>query len=153
MLRQDTRVIDGVTYKLTQMQAMRALKLLPRLGSILGPVFSKFKEIDVKALKTQGLNADINPAIVGDAIIALTEKLTENELEAMVKDLLYSLIRDDVPCDPGPTSPFQLLMAGQTLTIFKLLRFALELNYGDFFGVAGRATNVLLHPAVLSSKE
>lgn len=130
MLKKEIKIIDGETFELTQMMATASLRLLPRLGAAMGPALSKLS-ITSKDI------GHLDLTMAGEAIAALTQKLTSDELDYIVQQLLYSLAVNGKPCEPGPGKAFDIIFAGRTLLVFKLLKFALEVNYGDFFAAAG----------------
>ena len=72
-------------------------------------------------------------AALGGGLGRLLEKLTESELETLIKDLLASAVVET----EGRTAPmmplFDGLFAGKALKVFEVLAFALEANLGDFF--------------------
>lgn len=112
----EERTIDGVRVTLTQLPAMRALKLLPRLGKILAPVLGH-------------LNTD-----VAAALPLLFDRLTGEELEDITKELLSTALADGKPL----LQVMDLVFQGRPETVLKVLKFALEANYRGFFsGLAG----------------
>ena len=70
----------------------------------------------------------------GEAAQMLFETFSENDFEALIRELLESATVEH----EGHTIPlmpvFDVVMAGKPGTILKLLKFALEVNYGSFFG-------------------
>jgi hypothetical protein len=128
-IKTETRIIDGSQYLLAQMDAKRAFKLIPRIGHVIGPVLGK-----AGTLKGGNLS-DVDVSVLGDIVGLLFERLTPEELEFITGEMLYSLRRDGR--DASATGArFGQEMAGEVVTVFKLLRWAFELNYGDFFAVA-----------------
>lgn len=123
MIKTQSVVIDGDTYELTQLPAMRAMKLFARIGGVLGPALAQA----APAASAKGvLGMDIG--LLGGAIESLAAKLTPEELEVITKDLLWSLRKNGKDC----TGSFDVEMQGKIMTVFALLRFAFEVNYGDF---------------------
>jgi hypothetical protein len=121
------RDIDGRRYAVTQLPAMRALRLLNRLGRIAGPALVGLVE-----------GASAPPGALGLAAEGVFERLSDEELEALVKELLSSARVDGKELLPQ----FDLHFQGRMGTLFRVLSFALEANYGGFFGdlvAAGRA--------------
>jgi hypothetical protein len=58
------------------------------------------------------------------------EHVSEDELVEITKKLLGSATINGKPLMPQ----FEIVLAGQVGTIFLLLKFALEVNYGSFLG-------------------
>jgi hypothetical protein len=121
------RDIDGHRYAVTQLPAMRALRLLNRLGRVAGPALATLVDGGAAA-----------PGALGLAAEGLFERLPDEELEAIVKELLASARADGKELLPQ----FDLHFQGCMSTLFRVLSFALEANYGGFFAdlvAAGRA--------------
>ena len=132
MRKSQTKTIDGMTFTVQALPAMRQLRLKPRILDALAAPASKI------AAAFGGSLASTDVAALGDALTALCQKLTPAEYEALTRELLETTtVQHD-----GQTLPlmpvFDDVMCGRTLTVDKLLLFALEVNYGDFFA-AGRA--------------
>jgi hypothetical protein len=124
MLESKSKEIDGHTYEVTQLGAMRGLRLLTRIGAAVGPALAKFA-----GAADTGLGFDVGAA--GDALVALFTKLDEKEIEHFVREMLFGggLKKDGTPVTD---KTFELVMAGQAFAVLKLLVFAFEVNYGDF---------------------
>jgi hypothetical protein len=128
MLKVEKREIDGSEYTVTQLDAWRAMRLLARVGAVIGPALSVAADAAATG-DVMGMSADK----AGSVIASLAAKLTPEELEAITRELLWNALRDDRPISG---KQFGLEMAGQMATVFKLLFFAFEVNYGDFFDAA-----------------
>lgn len=135
------REIDGLVFEVAQLPAMRANKLLVRLGKVIGPALGKVSKLMQGGAKSI---ADAELSAVGEAIEALFDKLTPEEFEAVTKELLAgaSVTGAESVEDGGtggkkvPLLPvFDRVMQGRTVTLGKLLAFAFEVNFADFFGV------------------
>lgn len=127
MLKSESRIIDGAEYTVQQMPAMMAVRMSARLSSIFAPALAK------AAGAAQGkvsslLEVDISS--LAGALETLMARINEDELADITKKLLHVLRRDGIDI----TKSFDVAMAGQVMTIFKLLHFAFEVNYGDFSG-------------------
>lgn len=124
-----SQTIDGTVFTVTQLPSMRSLKLMHRLMRVTGPALFKLagggKSVSLK---------DVDLSAAGEAAQLFFGSFSDNDLEALTREILDSATVDH----EGRTIPllpvFDLVMAGKVLTIFKLLWFALEVNYGDFFG-------------------
>jgi hypothetical protein len=134
MLETRTKDLDGHTYEVTQLPAMRGMKLLTRIGRAIGPALAKLATSD----------GTLDTGNAGAAMEALFSNLTEGELEHFIREMLLqggALKQDGRPLSLA--GAFDLEMAGKPMTILKLLVFAFEANYGDFYAAAG----ALLAPA------
>ncbi len=126
----DTRTIDGFSYDVTQLPGMRGVRFLARLGRIVGPSLGGL----ITSLQGGGLaGADLSAVAV--SVGRLFIDLTENELEAICRELLGSATyRDPVTQKIVPVmDDFDLHFQGRAASVLKLLAFALEVNYGNFF--------------------
>lgn len=121
--------IDGTVFAVTQLPAMRSMRLMHRLAKAVGPAM--LKAVGGKAVSLKELDL----ASVGDAAQMVFETFSENDFEALIRELLEGATVDH----EGRTIPlmpvFDLVLAGKVGTILKLLKFALEVNYGSFFAV------------------
>ncbi len=122
MLVSKTTEIQGASYEVTQLGAMRGLKLLTRIGAAVGPAMAQLARAGEEGF-------DIG--VAGEALQKLFQKLNEAEIEHFVTEMLFggALKRNGAPMQKNM---FELEMAGQAMTILKLLVFAFEVNYGDF---------------------
>ena len=117
MQRSDTIEINGSRFETTQFSATKSLKMLHRLGKILGPSLSQLA----------GMNqGDIQADRIGAALGSLFSNCSENEFESTVKELLTTTTKD------GRQINFDLDFAGDMGSLFKLLGFVLKVQYGNF---------------------
>ncbi len=121
--------IDGTVYTIRPLAGMKSVTFLPRLNKILGPAIASL--IDAKGVTGENLK---------QALTALGDRLDEKEMEVITKTLL-----GDCTYQPGDGNKgglllpvFDLVFQGQPETAFKLLAFALEVNYSGFFPVLGQ---------------
>jgi hypothetical protein len=133
MIRTETKNIDGRTIHVTTLGAIAASKLGVRLTKILGPGLFRMLS-GAPGVAAKGLKADIDLSTVGSGVEALLDRLGENDLEPIVR-LLFETAKLE---KDGQTMPFlavfDLEYAGDLAGLGKALVFALEVNYGNFFG-------------------
>jgi hypothetical protein len=125
MLKQDTQEIDGLKFTCTQFPAMRGFTLLGRLIKTIGPAISVLSSADAEADIR-----DLAPLIA----VALKD-LDPDAATALAADVLAgtSVIMDKhVPLDTRAN--IDMVFSGKLGTMFKVLAFAVKLNYEDFFG-------------------
>lgn len=131
MRTQESKVIDGMTFTVQQLPAMRALRLLNRLGRFFTPALASLV----------GGGGKLGQADVGALAAAaggLFDRLSEDELERLTKDLLETATVAIDGKDTGPVMPqFDLLFQGKMGAVLKLLAFALQVNYSDFSDALG----------------
>lgn len=124
----ETRVIGGLDVTVTQFDAMRSLGLTARLGKILVPALIAAEGVsmqdDVRALAPAlaELFSNLDPAGAQD----LARQLTAGT--AVVKEgKQFSLGSDDA---------INLAFDGDLRTLLEVMKFSLEVNFGDFFSGA-----------------
>ena len=118
-LETQQQVINGRTYSVTQLPAMRALRLLARLGKVVGPALASGMEANVSA--AAGL---------------LFERLDEAEMEYLVKQLLQGVVVAEDGKQRDMLVGFDVAYGGAMLVeVFEVLRFALEVQFGPTFAV------------------
>ncbi len=121
-MRYDQEVsVDGESYMVHAFPATKALKILTRLTKLVGEPLSVFGGgIDGKAEE-----------LIPKAVRALAERLDENDVELLVKDILRSVSHGGVSVADKFETHFQLKFGH----LFKLLASVLKFQYGDFFSV------------------
>jgi hypothetical protein len=119
----EERMIGARTYRATQLPAMRALRLLARLGRVAGPAFAVL------------LEAGAEGSIQGGAR-ALFDRLGEDDVEQLVRGMLETVTVDGRSVLLG----FDAEYAGKLDEVFLLVQFALEVQFGGFFAALAAAT-------------
>lgn len=148
MIATQEKVIDGMHFAVTQLPGMKGLLMSQKIGRIVGPALAKgLSGMGSVSLATVA-ESSINMETIGEAVGLLFERLSGPELEAITRELLASATIDGVPLMPV----FDLRLQGKTLTIYKLLVFAFEVNYGSFFD-AFRALAAQRRAAMMSSSK
>lgn len=136
MVETREKAIGSTSYRVTQLPSSRARKLLVRLFKTAGPAISKL--VDGFA----GKLADMDTKAIGLAIEALAFQLTEDDLEFAIEQIIDGGF---VTYKAGANWPqltnqiVEIHFVGKTDELLKLLGFALEVNYGGFFGGKGIA--------------
>ncbi len=114
-----SKEIGGVTYTVTQLPGMKALRMQPRLARVIAPALAQ-------------ASTDI-----GAGVASLFERLTPDELEAITRELLYNATADEIPLF-GVKGCFESHFAGRSEKLIALLRFAIEeVNFAGFFAEFG----------------
>lgn len=131
MITPQTRVINGLEFEVTPLPAFRGLETLPRVTG--------FFRNSILALS--GVNRDKTEAIVK----ALAELASSNPAELMA--LTKILLENTTVVVDGKRqhllAKFDELMIGKHATTLRLLAFALEVNYADFFDEFGGLLDML----------
>lgn len=128
-IRTEERVVDGTWFQVTQLSPMRSTLLLQRLAKTAGP--------GIVALIAGGKSDELDPAAMSAAAGTLFEKLTPEDLQFVIRELL-----SNSQCEFGEGTKrvrtsltpelFDSVFADQLLMMFKVLGFALEVNYRSF---------------------
>lgn len=127
MIETREKEIDGSTYSVTQMTARRALRMQARLLKLLGPAASALFVAATKDLKS----ADDS---IPKAIAYLGENLDEKTFDSLVMELMAGVRKDNHELTPAT---IDMEFAGDLNTLFLVLKFVLEVNFGDFFSEKG----------------
>src|SRR4051812_2624866 len=126
MIQSKERTIDGAAYQVTQFPARRALALQTRLLKLLGPSL---------ATALGGIeDGRIDASVLSLALRQLGEKLDESATVDLVLQLLACTRKDGKEITEGV---FDLEFAGQLDSLYKVLSFVLEVNFGGFFAKSG----------------
>lgn len=122
-----SKEIDGTVFTVTQLPAMRGIKLMHKLARALGPAV-------IKAATGGNKIGDQDIAGFGDAAQAAFDRFSAEDLDGLIKELFetgtMSLDGNTVPIMPV----FNDALAGKLVTVIKAVQFALEVNYSDFLG-------------------
>jgi hypothetical protein len=122
-----SKEIGKHTYSVTPLTAKKAYKLLTKILKIVGPGVGTIVD---------GRSAD---GLVGQLIGQITERLDETAVEQIVDMLIaQTTVRmdgRDVPVE----KIFDVHFVGKMSELMRVLAFALEVQYGDFFADLGGA--------------
>lgn len=137
-LEQKQVTIGERTYTLHMIDGMKALRVLHRVGNYLGPAMARA----IGSLTGSGglaafslATATVDPAKLGDAVASFFDRMTEDQLDQLVRDLLATTMVE-LPNKDGQVVTVQLIpvigtaMKGRTGDLLQLLKEAWELNYG-----------------------
>ncbi len=123
-LKTETRTIGPFDVSVTQLSAMRAMALLPRLGKAIAPALEK---LDM----TTDLTKNALPVLVG--FLASVEP---QEAQALVRDLNVgtTVTVDGKQRSLSSDAAIDGVFNGQVPMLLQVTLFAIEVNFGDFFG-------------------
>jgi hypothetical protein len=131
----------------TKITAMRSVKLLTKLGRCVGSSLIALAHEDPRIVEEH----------LGEAVAQLFDRLTESEVESIIRELLFGQTQLEVNGKMLPLDKeiFELQYAGEMGALAKTLGFALKTNYSDFYGaLAGlfaRFVRANLAPSATSS--
>lgn len=116
-----------------QLDGIAAGKLLIRLGRVIGPALASLGSgVDVRASALGGL--DLKGNALPDAVMALFDKLTEQEFEHLARELL----RGCVVVVGGESNDlwdvYGELFRGQVFGGLVVIWHAIKVNFGNFTG-------------------
>lgn len=129
-------VIDGHTYRMTQLGATKGYKLFHRLVKALGPSIGHF----VSAVVAKGDEASIRDVdITSDdflqGIKSLTSGFSEHDLDHIVSELKSQteVSVDDTNKMISLSPVFELHFRGRLGSMFRWLGWGLKVQFADFF--------------------
>ena len=124
MIETEKKEIDGVVYKVQQMDAIRGLVVEAKLIKLLGPAIGKTLitgKADKKALKDQAIGhliENFDDKFVVDFVISLFDKG------------VFFVDKDGEDC----MVIFKTHFTGKPMTVWKVLWFILTVNFGGLMG-------------------
>lgn len=126
-----SKEIDGFTFTVQQLPARRGAKLEIKLTRILGPgVLRSLSGVKLSASKLA--DVDLNLSDLANGLEDVFTKFSENDFDSLINELFET----STISQNGKT--VQLLpvvdewLAGHPETLFKAVKFALEVNFGNF---------------------
>lgn len=119
-----SKEIGGVVYEVQQLPARRALRLVARLGKVLGVL--------IGSVSTGGRG--VGDLDLGDALAGVFDRVTPDEQDAILGELFASTT---IVEPSGAKVPFWSVidtrMQGKVFDVYKVAAFAMEVNFADFF--------------------
>lgn len=119
-----TKTIAGHEWAVTQLPAMRALKLEVVVFRAVGPALA------AAASGGANLEAALQSGALAKATSLLCDRLSPDELESVIRQVFETATRDGKPVMPGFDETFR----GNLTEVLQALGFALEMNFGFDFG-------------------
>lgn len=130
MLESQTVEIDGAVYGVQPLPARQSLKFLAHLGRLVG---DSATGLLVAAAGSGGKLASADVGALASVVKPLCDKLTDSELEAVMRTLLATSTRDKKPLWGTNGAGVDTAFLGNPGGLFKLLAHALVVNYGELF--------------------
>ena len=127
------KVIGNETYIFYYLPPRISMQVLVKLTKIVGPALGAAFPEDKSVKINDILDMDIK---IGDAINMLIEKIDANETQAIIDTLFTSVIckgRGKL----SEEAVYNELFTGDLKLMFTILKEALEVQYGNFFGESG----------------
>jgi len=126
-MKQESKTINGVTYKVTTMDALTALSIQSKLIRILGGSFGE-------------LSGGADKDSVKKAISKLTDNIDDHNVISLItklfeKGIFYVKVAEGHPIDT-PVE-FNTYFSGKTTDMWLVALFILEVNFSDVLGKLG----------------
>lgn len=129
MIETKEKTIGDSVYSVTQMPAIRAVRMQARLLRLVGPSFGALIGSDPK-------NPDSSIPL---AVSLLADKLDETTFEKLVLELMTGVRKDGAELTRGK---IDLDFAGNLNDLYRVIQFILEVNFSDFFQEGGIITEL-----------
>jgi hypothetical protein len=126
-LKTETREIDGRNYTVKKFPAMRQVRLLAKLMKNIGPALAGLSKLDP--------NKDIE--LGGEAMAGAFENLDPNEAAALIPEILNSttvMVPSVGELSLAKEGNIDIAFSDDVRTLFKVLGFALQVNFQGFGG-------------------
>lgn len=127
--------IDGYKYTCTQFDVRKSLSVLTRVAKVIGePLGSILARLEPGKKATE---QDIGKLMIGEALGQLTRSLGEDEAYELFKDICRNVVVTVPAGQVGgqlKDDTFDLHFRGKggLIRLFKVVKFALEVNYENF---------------------
>lgn len=126
MRKEKEQIINGINFKVAQLGFADGMELLTTLGRLIGPILSDPQ-------KTQSPTS-----MIGDII----SRLSCAEISSIIEKLAKTT-RVERETGRWPILEPEVDLAGNYNLTIRWLKFALEVNYGDFFAEGGLLNGVI----------
>lgn len=124
-----TKEIGGITYEVQQHPARRAMRLLPRLGKLVGPLVGA-----VKAASNAGGLGEIPADVLARLVGSLFDSISPDEFDALLAELFAFTAIVEPSGAKLPLWPlFDSRMQGRPEDVLRLAAFSIEVNFSGFF--------------------
>jgi len=131
------KVIDGLNFSVTQLPGRKGSRLFTRLMRAIGPSIGlALGEVGEGVTSIADLDVSKVMAALGKSLPRLVEDLKPEEIEG-IQDALFETASVDIDGRRFQVKDkFDVIFKGKPLAVYKLMYFAIEVNFG-FFGEGG----------------
>jgi hypothetical protein len=142
MLKTERRTINEVAYETTTLPARKAVRLGTRVLALVLPAFGELGDgvEDLQSLSKLA-EAKMQAGFIGRAAGALVTQLHREDVVELILGILASTTRIDPDRNErqavGEGAIFDDVYAGNLGELVGAVRFALEVNLGNFFAASG----------------
>lgn len=136
MIEDQTKVIDGLSVRVSQHPARKAARLLAKVGRTIGPAIGALRGMSADDLKKDV--ADLTPILS-----ALFARLEDDVVDGLITDLLSCTSVTDVDGNVhqlATASKIDHVFTGRLRSLISACAFALEVNFKGFFVESGRGS-------------
>lgn len=135
-----TERIDEHVFEVTQLTAKRAVRLVLRLGKMAGPSLMGIIQAALQGSGAASLKGGssvkgalaalegLDVSKLGPALEGFFDRVSDADMDYLQKELLETAIMDGAPLWPQ----YDVALQGQLGTVFKLLWFALRVQFENF---------------------
>lgn len=131
MIESQSRTIDGMEFTVTPLPGKKGFETFPRVMKLLSPALEQLGE----ALSKDTTQTAAGLAVLAKAIASLAQT-SPTELTSLLNLMMESSVVSVDGNQQRVMQAFDIVFAGKTLTAYKALAFAVEVNYRDFFAEA-----------------
>lgn len=128
-------VIGKEVFDVPRLTGMKTFTLQPLIAPPLIEVIGT-----IAPLLMSGKEFSIDAVDVLEIIPVLSKffgKLTPADLEKITRELLNGATRDGHALFTENGDPFNVIMQGRTMVVWRLIWLSIQVNYPDFFGLLG----------------
>ena len=130
-LEYKSRTIDGVNFRIRLLNTDEGLDVLEKLNSIIVPVFASYKEMQ------EGITDNFYSEVAA-YIVARTKDIDiKNTIRTLLQETYVGSMK--MSFDGKGSVDYSSYFSGKYALLFKVVGFALEINYPDFFSLASSA--------------
>lgn len=124
-----TKEIGGVVYEVQQHPARRAMRLLPRLGKLVGPLVGA-----VKAASNAGGLGEVPADVLARLVGSLFDSISPDDFEGLLGELFaFTTVVEPDGRKLNLWPVFDLRMQGRPEDVLRLAAFSIEVNFSGFF--------------------
>lgn len=146
MIEAKDKVINGCKYTVTQMTARTALRMQAKLLKLLGPSASVLFSQAGKTLEEAEKSME---TLMPMAVNMLVNQLDDKTFDSLVMELMQGVRKDGIELTP---QILDMEFSGKLNTLFLVLQYVIEVNFGDFF-MEGGILQGLIPPKVEISQK
>ena len=135
----EIRKIGEDTFAIEPLNAIPAFLLQPRIAPAFAEVIGA-----VAGVITNSVDGELGVSLAPDdlegfakAVSRFCQALPPKELESIVRTLLYGSRMNGILLFTDKGDPIETMLRQKTMVIWRLLAFAIEVNYPDFFAPLG----------------